>query len=470
MAEPASTTATPTDQQANSPARQLLAALTRASQDMERSVNDACEHVGKLNNELERYVSGQLESADEQIELIVRTKLEKVSSEKEAVLAQLMELRQEELQVLQQTGKKLRDALSEKLNELVNKFSSEIDDNLKKFQADLESTEKSIADGVEKSRKEFRDRMPGQLESIREEVGKEKTGLADLHKQYDEQLSQGSLVSLEELVEHCAELKAKLQKGGEDYLGAVDENVNALTAEQTERLNKRIEAFSSMQKNVKERIDALSEADLNYVKELPDAFKASAKEMADLHIGLHATTVRNLSLQYRTEILSAAQQAEDQLQIVKADLQGLLRSYQNQYSEQFESLFAKFEKSATDLSQEEVIAPDQSRDSEIMNKLKEQFTTLKKSLGEESKSGVSEIETHMEKSYEKFRVLLDAARKEATEKVEKSFHDYQGEFSKLQHSNDEQVTELSKKLEELEQSVAEARELISALDEASLDF
>lgn len=127
MAEPASMTATPTDQQANSPARQLLAALTRASQDMERSVNDACEHVGKLNNELERYVSGQLESADEQIELIVRTKLEKVSSEKEAVLAQLMELRQEELQVLQQTGKKLRDALSEKLNELVNKFCDKTD-------------------------------------------------------------------------------------------------------------------------------------------------------------------------------------------------------------------------------------------------------------------------------------------------------------------------------------------------------
>lgn len=470
MAEPASTTVSAPDQQANSPARQLLAALTRASQDMERSVNDACEHVARLNNELERYVSGQLESADEQIDQIVRTKLEKVSSEKEAVLAQLMELRQEELQVLQQTGKKLRDALTEKLNELVGKFSNEIDTNLKKFQDSLADTEKSIGEGVEKSRKDFRDKMPGQLESIREEVGAEKTALSELHKKYDEQLSQESLVSLEELVEHCAELKAKLQKEGEDYLGDVSKSVTALTEEQTERLNKRIESFSSMQKNVKERIDALSEADINYVKELPDGFRASAKEMADLHIGLHATTVRNLSLQYRTEILSAAQQAEDQLQIVKADLQGLLRGYQNQYTEQFESLFAKFEKNAAELAQGEVVAPDQSRDTEIGNKLKEQFTNMKKSLGEDSKNGVSDIESHMEKSYEKFRVLLDAAKKEACEKVEKSFHDYQGEFSKLQHANDEQLTELSKKLEELEQSVAEARELISALDEASLDF
>ena len=470
MAEPASAATASTDQQANSPARQLLAALTKASQDMERSVNEACEHVGKLNNELERYVSGQLESADEHIDQIVRTKLEKVSSDKESVLAQLMELRQEELQVLQQTGKNLRDALTEKLNELVNKMSAEIEENLKKFQGSLDETEKSLSEGIERSRKDFRDKMPGQLESIREEVGKEKKGLAELHEKYDEQLSQESLVSLEELVEHCAELKSKLQKEGKDYLGAVDHSVNELTGEQTGRLNQRIESFSSMQKNVKERIDALSESDINYVKELPDSFRATVEEMAELHIGLHATTVRNLSLQYRTEILSAAQQAEDQLQIVKADLQSLLRNYQSHYTEQFESLFSKFEKTATELSHEEVVAPDQNRDAETINKLKEQFTSFKKTMSDESKNGVTEIETHMEKSYEKFRALLDSAKKDACETVESSFHEYQGEFSKLQHANDEQFTEMVKKLEELEQSVAEARELISALDEASLDF
>lgn len=472
MAESVKTTAAASnsEQQGNSPARQLLAALTKASQDMERSVSDACEHVGRLNVELERFVHGQLEAADEQIEQFIWSKHEKLSTDKEKVISQLMEIRQEELQVLQQTGKQLRDALTEKLNELVSEFSTQIDENLKSFQTSLADTEKSVGQKASESRKEFKETIPSKLESIREEVGNEKSSLEELHTTYDEQLSQESLTSLEELVEHCANLKSRLQKEGEEYLGQVTSSVDELTSQQTESLNKRIESFSSMQKDVSERIQALSEADIDYLKELPADFKETGKEMAELHVGLHATTVRNLSLQYRTEILSAAQQAEDQLLIVKAELQSLLKNYQNQFTEQYESLFSKFEKSATELCELESEAPEQGKDNEVMEKLKSQFEDMKKSLNDETKSEYGSVEISMEKSYENFKNLLDNAKKEACDTVELSFHEYQAEFTKLEKSNEEQLVEMSKKLEELEQSVAEARELISALDAASLDF
>ena len=466
MAEPATTEV----QQANSPARQLLAALTRASQDMERSVSDTCEYVSRLNGDLERFVNGQLEAADEQVEQFVRTKLEKISTEKETVLSQLMEIRQEELQVLQQTGKALRDTLGKKLDELVGNFDKEIDLNLKAFQKQLTDSETQMNTRVSESRSEFRANMPGNLKSIRDDVGAEKSALEELHGGYDKQLSEESTSSLEQLVEHCIELRSRLQNEGEDYLGSVTSSVDNLTAQQTQRLNQRIESFSSMQKSVSERIHSLSEADISYVKELPTTFSQSCKEMTELQVGLHATMVRNLALQYRTEILSAAQQAEDQLAIVRADLQALLRNYQNHYSEQFDNLLAKFEKAAAELSHEETVAPDQAIDNELIASLEEQFATLKKGLLEETKNGIAGVESYMEKSYEKFRVQLDSAKKDVGEHIEKSFHENQNEFSKLQHSNDEQINELARKLEELELSVAEARELISALDEASLDF
>jgi hypothetical protein len=76
----------------------------------------------------------------------------------------------------------------------------------------------------------------------------------------------------------------------------------------------------------------------------------------------------------------------------------------------------------------------------------------------------------MEKTYEDFRVRLENARRAASEKVEQNFKESQDELSKLQQSSEEQLNEMNQKLEELEQSVAEAKDLIKALDQASLDF
>lgn len=466
-----SETVTAEPQGANTPARQLLAVLTRASQEMEKAINDSYEYVSRLNNELQQTVNAQLDESAEHLEQLLKAHLSGFSAEKEAILSQLTELRQEELKVLQNTGKDLRQALLEKLDELVSAYSTQTETYLKKFEEDLNKTvEESITD-LESVRKNLRETTPKYLESIREQISKEKTELDEAQKKYQDTLSQSSTASNTEMTEHCSELQTRLESEGAEFLKSVEKNAEDLIAEQTERLDQRIQSFGLMDERASERIQSLSKADLNYIKEHPELFKQSCQEMAELRIGLHATMVKNLALQYRTELLSAAQNAEDHLQIVRGDLQSVLRQYQNNYAEQFQNLLSKFERSATDLASnsQEVASENTTDDEQILATVNEQCSKIKRFAADQSREKVSATETSMEKSYEEFRLSLENIRKTACEKIETSFKERQEDLSKAQQANEEQLNALSKELETMEQAIAEAKDLISALDQASLD-
>ena len=460
-----------TQQGANSPARQLLAALTKASQEMEKSVSESYDYVARLNSELERVINAQLDETAEKSELHVRSQLGSISQEKDNILSQLTELRQEELKVLQSTGKELRMALVAKLDGLVTQFKSEVDSHLKFFQAQLEAAELDNDSHVDAARKALREQIPKYLRSINDEVGAEQVEIEKQHANYQTMLSQESNVSLNQLQEHSAELKARLDSEGEEFLSAVDKRAEQLIAEQTEEIQKKIKSFSEMEETTGQRIESLSAEDISYIKELPATFSDSCKQMAELQVGLHATIVKNLALQYRTEILSAAQEAEDHLQIVRADLQSILRQYQNHYSEQFENQLNKFEKLANDIASAQSGNDDGAANADqVLASIQDQFANVKKLVAENSREQVSETESYMEKSYEDFRIKLENARKANLENVEQNFKRSQEELVKLQQSSEESLQELSQKIDELDQSVNEAKELIRALDQASLDF
>lgn len=467
MAEPA----TAEQQGANSPARQLLAALTKASQEMEKSVTETYEYVSKLNSELERVVNSQLSETAEKTEMMMRGHLTGITAEKEEILSKLTELRQEELKVLQTTGRELRLAIVEKLDGLVTDFKADVDSHLKLFQEQLENTESETSSSVEEIRSSLREQIPQFLKSIEEEVGNEQSSMEEMQTHFTGKLNQQSSVSLTELQEHATELKSRLDQEGETFLSSVDQSADDLIARQTEKLQQRIESFSQMEQVADQRIASLTAADINYINELPNTFTVSSEQMAELQVGLHATIVKNLALQYRTEILSAAQEAEDQLQIVRGDLQSMLRQYQNHYAELFTSLLSKFEKASNDMLTSQTASRDDSKNTQqALALVQEQFGSIKKIVSECARDKVSETENTMEKAYEEFRVKLDNSRKNATDKVENSFKQSQDELGKLQQLNEDNLTEMSMKIDELEQAINEAKELIKALDQASLDF
>jgi hypothetical protein len=67
-----------------------------------------------------------------------------------------------------------------------------------------------------------------------------------------------------------------------------------------------------------------------------------------------------------------------------------LRQYQNQYTEAFENLLSKFEKSATDLSHAQLSSADHPDNNEqILQAVQEQFGSIKKIVAESAREKVS---------------------------------------------------------------------------------
>lgn len=468
MAEPAQA-----DQlQANSPARQLLAALSKASQEMEQSVNDSFDYIETLNTELERVVNAHIDEVNAKSEALVRAQLSSIQAEKDSILSQLSELRQEELKVLQNTGRELRQAVLEKLESTISSFSKEVEEHLKVFQDQLAGLESESNSAVETGKKSLKDVLPLCLDSINTEVSREKGKLEELNTAYEEKLSQESSVSLNQLLEHSNELKTRLELESEEFRASVEQKAGNLSSKQSDALKERIQGFAKLEEIAGQRLESATADDLGFIKNLTGSFADSCTQMTEIQVALHSTTVKSMALQYRTEILSAAQAAEDQLQIVKADIQALLRNYQNHYAEQFEAVLSKFERAANELASTQQGAPAESHanNEEITESMNSYFANLKKNISDNMKEQLASTEAAMEKSYEDFRNVLEKARKHAADKTEASFKQSQDELSKLQQSNEEQLHELNKKLEELEQAVNEAKDLISALDQASLDF
>ncbi len=448
-----------------SPARQMLAALTRASQEMGKSFNDTCEHVSRLNDALENKINERMAELNEHAEQLVKVQLDGLSADKDAILSELTELRQEELLVLQTVGKSLRDALTDNLKEIIDSLKSKTDERLKAFQESLTQTETEVTQTVDNLRKTLADNMPEHLKSVQEGINTEKKALEELQAKYQERLNQDAGDCLNDMVEHCAALKERLEEEGQSYLESVDSALEGLITEQTEKLKQRVESLKEMQEKAAER----TQVDIDVVKNLPESFTESCKGMASIQVDLHGTMVTNLALVYRTDILSAAKITEDQLQILRVHLQSQLRSYQEQFSDQSSKLLSKFEKAVKEL-QPHTLNQESKPDEELPSEIQTQLDKIKKELAEKSNEKIAAADETMAKLFEEFSARLEKAAQSASKAVEANFSDGQKEIAALAEQSKEKLAELTLKAETLEQLTEDARELISALDQSNLDF
>ena len=140
-----------------SPARQMLAALTQASKEMTTRFNEVSERASKLNAVLENDVNKSLADLNQQAESMVRVHLDGLTADKDAVLAELTVLRQEEMKVLQNIAKNLRDALTEKLNELLTSLKSDVKEQMSTFQLNIRQKETEVAQTEKNLRKVLRE-------------------------------------------------------------------------------------------------------------------------------------------------------------------------------------------------------------------------------------------------------------------------------------------------------------------------
>jgi DNA anti-recombination protein RmuC len=443
----------------NSPARQLIASLARASHEIAGAFDEAAEDASRYNSLLQAKIDERLSEVNEQAEHIVKAQLDGFSDEKDALLAELTELRQEELKILQSIERSARELLSDKVQEFIREAVKRADDNMASFHDQIESMEAAATQTVHEYRQG--ESLPD-LETIRQSVKNERNRLEEWQKDFQDQLDQKTNSCMDAMLEYFLGLKSKIEDGSEQHIDYMVQSFNKLAAQQSDELDKILKAYSEKQQSECEQM--CRHGFIDFLEKFPATFAESCEKTTRLQADLHSTTVSNIAMEYKAGITAIAKETDDQLQIVRAQLQSQLRSCQETYFEQSAKLLSKFERSVKELSLEiSSGAPGNEKLSESFSHL---FSEIKKELRDSSKSKTSLAETLIEQSFEKCRAQLASINQDISELVDECFINAKQQLLETTEHSKNKLSELSEKLNSLE-LLLQAGEMISALDQAS---
>jgi hypothetical protein len=457
-----------TDSVANSPAKQMLAALTRASQDMTRTVNESCEYIESLNAALESKVNEHLKEINGYAELVIRGQLTGISQEKDGILIELSELQREELKVLQGIGKKLRDEMSTRLDEIVSEIAGQLDGKLSGFQEKLAAAEKESESKVTLALDKFRESLPGRIKEIESKSNEEASRLGDLKTQHDEFFNAEIAETISRFQEKINEVKAQIEKDDSAYREAVDGKFEHLNELSGAKLDECLDGISDLREEVVRRIRSLSEADVNYIKSIPEPFTKAIKQSSEIQSDLQSTVTKNLALEYRTEILTLSKETEDLVQRARAELHVALNAQRDQFAGQADKLVLDFEKSLRELPINKDKQKGLEKDSPAQ--VKQIIEDLRTKIREAADKKFHEAQELVEKSYDETHTDLNAIGRQVTEHIESSLQALEDESAAVQKENEKSFEALMEKMQSMELLVDEARQLISALGDAGLEF
>lgn len=459
-----------TDSATNSPAKQMLAALTRASQDMTRTVNESCEYIESLNSALESKVNEHLKEINGYAELVIRGQLTGISQEKDGILIELSELQREELKVLQGIGKKLRDEMSKRLDEIVAEIASQLDGKLAGFQEQLDGAEKDSQSKVTTALEKFRESLPGRMKEIESKSIEETTRLNDLKNQHDEFFNAEIAETISRFQEKINEVRAQIEKDNDAYRESVDSKFEQLNELEAAKLNECLDGISDLKEEALRRIRSLSEADVNYIKSIPEPFARAIKQSTEIQSDLQSTITKNLALEYRTEILTLSKETEDLVQRARAELHAALNAQHDQFAGQADKLVLDFEKSLRELPiNKDKQGKAQGQESSSAQ-VKQIIEDLRTKIKEAADKRFHEAQELVEKSFDETHTDLNAIGRQVCEQIESSLQALEAESDAIRQENEKSFETLMEKMQSMELLVDEARQLISALGDAGLEF
>lgn len=458
-----------TDTAANSPAKQMLAALTRASQEMTRTVNESCEYIESLNSALESKVNEHLKEINGYAELVIRGQLTGISQEKDGILIELSELQREELNVLQGIGRKLREEMSKRLEEIVADIAKQLDGKLSGFHERFAEQEKTSETKVTAALEKFRQSLPERTKEVEAKSKEETTRLADLQNQHDEFFNGEIADTISRFQERINSAKSQIEKEGAAYEEAVGTKFAHLSEITGEKLDECMAATTELKEESLRRIRSLSEADLSYIKTLPEPFAKAVKQATSIQTELQSTITNNLALEYRTEIFTLSKETEDLIQRARTELHAALNAQRDEFKGQADKLVLDFEKSLRELPiNKERQGKTQGQDASAqMKQLLEELRVKVKESADKKFHAAQEL---VDKSYDEAHTELNEIGRQVAEQIETALQVLEEEAEAVRKENEKSFETLMEKMQSMELLVDEARQLISALGDAGLEF
>lgn len=455
----------------DSAAKLMLEALSKASLELEKTVNILTEQLQNFNQELEKSFNAEIESARERLEGALRLNLDGLARDKEAVMKTLAEFKQAEIEKIILCGKTIRSGLSAQVEDATRNLSGTVASKITGIKDQLSQPELEL----KQKHQELQKALLESIQTAQQDLGKSKgiaeNQLAVTEKDFENKVSEELAKGQQNFDARMGKHKGELQKQGEQVVSELavkyDEVVKRLESSYQEGL---LGLGKSSQESAG-KLKQLSDSGAEFFKEQEESFASSLEGMSGLLNGLFEMRLNNLAAQSRTEIISAANHAEECLDAIKSELQSCLKEFQRDYVAQFEALHSKYEKALDEMSKQGDSGALRGLKEE---RVKEQLHSLFRRLGQEMIDGASvaaqQIEAEFQKSMDEFADRIETARAQSCETLDRESKLMQKELTKSFQEFEKQIGEMQAQAGQIEKNGRDAANIVMTIRQANLEL
>lgn len=454
----------------DSPAKQFLAAVSKASQELEVAIAQTYEEAMKLNVQLTDSAKVHIEQTDASVEEELRASVNSLQEERQLILHELAELRKQELQTLSEAGASVREYLTVKLEELILTFDHKVQESMTQYQEQLAGVEAKLAQEITGHSNELAAGKASFSDEVAAEVIRIKKLLEDFQSEQQKTLSTQAEQAVGELKVLTKNIDESLRNESRKLIERMSEELQ--TKIRSTDPAGRISGLSETALT-EDKVTSAIAGDLEALRRLSPTFEQTSAALAKMHTELNANAIRSASARGARELQNAVDQVDQQLNLIGAEARMTLAEFEQRYNERFIQRLEEFERTA----QKEVLdglaeheraglQVSASKDKE----LKDLFLNLRKSAAATVRASLAETEKSFEAAFEECKGLLAKQREEKTSALEKECRAATEQVEQIFKAFDKNSTDVERQLSELESAAAELDEFVSALSHADLDF
>lgn len=454
----------------DSPAKQFLAAVSKASQELEVAIAQTYEEALKLNVQLTDSAKVHIDQSDASVEEELRASVNSLQEERQKILDELVELRKQELQTLSEAGARVREYLTVKLEELVLTFDQKIQEGVTRYQEQLAGVEAKLAQDITGHSKELVAAKTAFSGEVSAEVIRSKKVLDEFQIQQQQNLFAQSEKSVSELKSLTKTIEGTLRDESRKLIERMSETLQAQV--QSTAPSDRISALSEIALT-EDKVASTIAVDLEALRGLPAAFEETSSAVGKMQTEVHAKAIKNASVRCARELQNAVDQVEEQLSLIGEETKLTLHQFEETYIERFVQKLEDFERTAQKevlegLAEQEKagLKVTASKDKE----LKDLFLNLRKSTASSVRACLADTEKSFEADFDEFKNLLAKQREEKTSHLEKECKAATEQLEQIFKTFEKESTDVERQLSELEAAASELDEFVSALSHADLDF
>lgn len=454
----------------DSAAKLMFEALTKASAELEKTVGVLTEQLAVYNQNLEKTFQEEVNAAKERMESALRQNMDGLLKDKDAVMKALADHKQAEIDRIIESGRAVRNGLSTQVEEATSTMTDSVGskiatirDAVVKPEADMkakhEETQKLMSAAFLDARQRLisaKSTREGELASVVEE-----------HKaKVEHQLGQ----SRADFAEKFAFKQTELQTQTQEVLNEIIAKTDAVNTKIEGALESGMMSISQESENSGRRLKDIVEAGRQNFSDTSQSFTGSLGSLSGLLNGLYETQLNNLAAQSRTEIISAAQHANEVLASTKSELQLCLKEFQSDYVAKFEALASRLEKSL----EEEAKGGKGGLRGLKEERVRDQLNNLFRRLGQEMIDGAANaarrLEFEFQKSIESFESRIESAKNQACESLDRESKLMQKELSRSFHDFERQIADLQSQTAMLEKHGRDAANIVMTIRQANVEF